>query len=155
MRLSWPSWAVYKQICAINCEQMTPSIRSGYLWKSADWKYANFVLSWFNRCCDIIHVITPFENMFRPWIQRKGVVGKLSFSENAVLPKVLESIYSCGTPRLLLCNILENLKPQGLAWPISFGIETDKIFRICSQKLDSPWSCIRQTALGVRGAKMV
>ena len=28
--------------------------------------------------------------------------------------------------RLLLCNILENLTSQGIAWPISFEIETDK-----------------------------
>ena len=126
MRLFFPRWAVYKQICAINCEQMPPSIRSGYLWKSTDWKYANFVLSWFNRCCNIIHFIIPFENMLLPWIQPKGLVDKLSFPESAVLPKVLESIYSSGPPRLLLCNILENLTSQGIAWPISFEIETDK-----------------------------
>ena len=64
--------------------------------------------------------------MLLPRIQPKGLVDNLSFPESAVLPKVLESIYSSGTPRLLLCNILENLTSQGIAWPISLEIETDK-----------------------------
>ena len=128
---------MYKPICAINCEQMPPSGQA---------TFGNLLIENMQILCylDSIDVAILFTSLYHSKIcfdhefNQKDLLAKLSFSESAVLPKVLESIYSCGPPRLLLCNILENLTPQGLAWPVSFGIETDKIFRIRSQKLDPP-----------------
>ena len=139
---------MYKPICAINCEQMPPSGQATF----GNLLIENMqILSYL----DSIDVAILFSEQCSQCSQcslhytickiccdhesnQKDLLAKLSFSESAVLPKVLESIYSCGTPRLLLCNILENLTPQGLAWPVSFEIETDKIFRTRTQKLDPP-----------------